>query len=126
MNQFEYKKRYDPDLGMYVKKHVHSGEIHGGALTDIFKSVASNLFGKTMKEAAKTASKKALQTAATKTGEHVGKKAGDKIIQLLSKKNKALPNVMPQITKTKPMSQNEINERVNRIISGGKLRNYVI
>ena len=50
MNQFEYKKRYDPDLGMYVKKHVHSGEIHGGALTDILKSV----FGKTMKEAAKT------------------------------------------------------------------------
>ena len=67
---------------MYVKKHIHSGEIHGGALTDIFKS----LFGKTMKEAAKTASKKALQTAATKTGEFAGKKAGDKIIQLLSKK----------------------------------------
>ena len=78
MNQFEYKKRYDPDLGMYVKKHVHSGEIHGGALTDILKSV----FGKTIK----TAGKKALETAATKTGEHVGKKAGDKIIQLLSKK----------------------------------------
>ena len=88
MNQFEYKKRYDPDLGMYVKKHVHSGEIHGGALTDIFKSVASNLFGDTMKEAAKTASKKALQTAAMKTGEHIGKKAGDKIIQLLENKNK--------------------------------------
>ena len=124
MNQFEYKKRYDPDLGMYVKKHVHSGEIHGGALTDILKSV----FGKTMKEAAKTASKKALETAATKTGEHVGKKAGDKIIQLLSKKNKDSPNimqrnVMPQMPK---MTQNEINERVNRIISGGKLRNYVI
>ena len=120
MNQFEYKKRYDPDLGMYVKKLVHSG-----ALTDIFKSVASNLFGKTMKEAAKTASKKALQTAATKTGEHVGKKAGDKIIQLLSKKNEASPNVIPQMTKTKPMSQNEINERVNRIISGGKLRKII-
>ena len=49
MNQFEYKKRYDPDLGMYVKKHVHSGEIHGGALTDIFKSV----FGKTIKQQVK-------------------------------------------------------------------------
>ena len=112
MNQFECKKRYDPDVGMYVKKHVHSGEIYGGALTDILKSV----FGKTMKEA----SKKALETAATKTGEHVGKKAGDKIIHLLSKKNKDSPNIMPQ------MSQNEINERVNRMISGGKLRNYVI
>ena len=38
MNQFEYKKRYDPESGMYVKKHVHSGEIYGGALTDILKS----------------------------------------------------------------------------------------
>ena len=55
MNQFEYKKRYDPDLGMYVKKHVHSGEIHGGALTDIFKSVASNLFGKMKQTDAKRA-----------------------------------------------------------------------
>ena len=57
MNQFEYKKRYDPDLGMYVKKNIHTGEIHGGALSDIFKSV----FGKTMKGAVKTASKKAIE-----------------------------------------------------------------
>ena len=121
MNQFEYKKRYDPDLGMYVKKHVHTGEIHGGgAFTVILKSVF------------KTAGKKAAETAATKTGEHVGKKAGDKIIQLLSKKNKATPEAqmimqqIPQMTQTIPLTQNEINERVNRIISGGKLRNYVI
>ena len=114
----EYKKRYDPNLGMYVKKHVHSGEIHGGAMTDILKSI----FGKTMKEAAKTAGKKALQTAATKTGEHVGKKAGDKIIQLLSRKNKDPGKMMPQIPQ---MTQSEIDERVNRIISGGRLRNYV-
>ena len=130
MNGFEYKKRYDPELGRYVKKHVHSGEIQaGGALTDIFKSV----FGKTIKKTAKKTAKKALQTAATKTGEHVGKKAGDKITQLLRKNNEAsqlfsqpspfsqpsqvsLPS--PQI----PMSQDEINERVNSIISGGKLR----
>ena len=68
MNQFEYKKRYDPDLGMYVKKHIHTGEIYGGALSDIFKSV----FGKTLRDTAKTASKKALQTTATKTGEFAG------------------------------------------------------
>ena len=86
MNEFEYKKRYDPELGRYVKKHVHSGEIQaGGALTDIFKSV----FGKTIKKAAKTTAKKALQTGATKTGEYIGKKAGDKITQLLRKNNEA-------------------------------------
>ena len=121
----KYKKRYDPNLGMYVKKHVHTGEIHGGGiLTDILKSI----FGKTMKEAAKTAGKKALQTAATKTGEHVGKKAGDKIIQLLSRKNKDPPTVMPgnnMMPQMPQMTQREIDERVNRIISGGRLRNYV-
>ena len=86
MNGFEYKKRYDPELGMYVKKHIHSGEIQaGGALTDIFKS----FFGKTIKKAAKKKAKKALQTGATKTGEYIGKKAGDKITQLLRKKNEA-------------------------------------
>ena len=97
----------------------------GGALTDIFKSV----FGKTIKKAAKTAAKKALQTGATKTGEYIGKKAGDKITQLLRKNNEAsqlfsqpLPFSQPsQPSPQIPMSQDEINERVNRIISGGKL-----
>ena len=112
MNQSEYKKRFDPNLGMYVKKHIYSGEIYGGGLTDIFKSIA--------KEVAKTASKKALQTATTKTGEYVGKKAGDKIIQLLSKRNQATPSVTPQ-----PMTQYEINERVNKIISGGRMRKFI-
>ena len=37
MNGFEYKKRYDPELGRYVKKNIYSGEIQtGGGLTDIF------------------------------------------------------------------------------------------
>ena len=44
MNQFEYKKRYDPDLGMYVKRHVHTG----GSLTEILKSVSGDLFGDKM------------------------------------------------------------------------------
>ena len=54
MNQFEYKKRYDPDLGMYVKKHILNGEIHGEGLSDIFKSV----LGKTIKDTAKNSIKK--------------------------------------------------------------------
>ena len=120
MNQFEYKKRYDPDLGMFVKTHIHTGEICGGALSDIFKSV----LGKTLRDTAKTASKKALQTAASKTGEHIGKKAGDKIIQLLSKKNKTQSNTNQVLSNMNqmPLSQYEINERVNRIISGGRIR----
>ena len=95
---------------------------------DEFKSFGSKLFGKTMKKAAK----KAVTAAATKTGEHVGKKAGDKIVQMLTKSNKtpkggiATPQNPPakKVTfKTTPkkITQQEINQRVNAILSGGKI-----
>ena len=47
-------------------------------MMDVFKSFASKLFGKTVKTAAKKGVEKA------KTGEHVGKKTGDKIVKMLS------------------------------------------
>ena len=83
--QSEFKMRFDPELGRYTRQHIWSGErsIYGEGMMDVFKSVGSKLFGKTMKKAAK----KAVTAAATKTGEHVGKKAGDKIVQMLSKSN---------------------------------------
>ena len=95
--------------------------IYGEGVTDVFKTIGRKWFGKTVKEAAKTATKKALQTAGTTTGEYVGEKAGDKIIQLLSKKNKntktpvaASPKENPQ---TRELSDYEINERVNQLLS---------
>ena len=124
MKQSEFKKRYDVKMGRYVKKHIY-GE---GVVTDVFKTIGRKLFGKTMKEAAKTATQKALQKAATKTGEYAGEKAGDKIIQLLSKKNKstkipvaALPIEKPQ----KELTDYEINERVNQLLSGGRMRRFI-
>jgi len=118
--QSELKRRFDPEIGRYVKKHIHSGEIHGEGLMDIFKSVGSKLFGKTAKEIAKKAATTAATKAATKTGEHLGNKAGDRIIQLLSKKHP------PQQTISKaaerPMTDFEIAQRVNQLISGGKIR----
>ena len=60
-----------------------------------------------------------------KTGEFAGQKAGDKIVHLLSKKNKTIttPNQMTQSPVTNlPLSQYEFNERVNRINSGGRMR----
>ena len=103
--------------------------IYGEGVTDVFKTIGRKLFGKTVKEAAKTATKKALQTAATTTGEYVGEKAGDKIIQLLSKKNKntktpvaASPKENPQ---TRELSDYEINERVNQLLSGGRMRKFI-
>ena len=79
MRQSEFKKKYDPELGRYTKQHIY-----GEGVMDVFKSFGSKLFGKTTKKTAKTATTKAITTAATKTGEHVGKKAGDKIIEMLS------------------------------------------
>ena len=124
----ELKIRYDPEIGRYVKKHVYTGEIHGKGLTDIFKSIGSKLFGKTVKEmtkkAATTVATKAATTAATKTGEHLGNKAGEKIVQLLQRKQPKQQTVQPTISQPvdQPLTDFEIAQRVNQLISGGKIR----
>ena len=53
MRQSEFKRRYDVKTGRYVKKHIY-----GEGVTDVFKTIGRKLFGKTMKEAAKTATQK--------------------------------------------------------------------
>ena len=123
--QSELKRRFDPEIGRYVKKNIHTGEIHGEGLTDILKSVGSKLFGKTAKEIAKKAATTAATKAATKTGEHLGNKAGDKIVQLLRKKQPKQQTIQYTISEPvdKPLTDFEIAERVNRLISGGKIRN---
>ena len=118
--QSEFKKRFDPEMGKFTRQHIY-----GEGLTDVFKSVGSKLFGKTVKSAAKKGVEKALTTAATKTGEHAGKKAGDKIVQMLSKG--ASPkkptaktvnfNKNIEIIPSKKMTKKEINARVNSILS---------
>ena len=126
MRQSEFKRRYDVKTGRYVKKHIY-----GEGVTDVFKTIGRKLFGKTMKEAAKTATKKAVQKAATKTGEYAGEKAGDKIIQLLNKKNKNTPVAASPIATSpikkphKKLTDYEINERVNQLLSGGQMRRFM-
>ena len=140
MGKSEFKMRYDPEIGRYVKKHIHNEEIHGEGLKDIFRSVGSKLFGKTSKEIAKKAATTAATAAATKTGEHLGNKAGDKIVQLLSKKQPKKQTVQQTISETKrsngsrsypdlkvgeaterPLTDFEIFVRLNQLISGGKI-----
>ena len=82
MRQSEFKMRCDPELRRYTRQHIY-----GEGMMDVFKSFGSKLFGKTVKSAVKKGAKKAVTAAATKTGEHVDKKAGDKIVQMLSKSN---------------------------------------
>ena len=119
MRQCEFKKRYDPNLDMYVTKHID-----GEGITDVFKAVGSKNFGKTAKSIAKTAAKSAAKTAATATGEYAGKKAGDKIVEILRKKKTTTPSVQiePSLSQPKELTTEEVNERVNQILSGGKLR----
>ena len=127
MRQSEFKRRYDVITGRYVKKHIYGK----GVVTDVFKTIGRKLFGKTMKEAAKTATKKAVQKAATKTGEYAGEKAGGKIIQLLSKKNKKTPVAASPVATSpienpqKELTDYEINERVNQLLSGGQMRRFI-
>ena len=118
MRQCEFKKRYDPDMDMHVGKHIY-----GEGITDIFKSVGRKLFGKTAKSIAKTAAKTAATKAATATADYAGKKAGDKIIELLSKKKTKTPTISTQMKpRQEELTAQEVNDRVNQILSGGKLR----
>ena len=117
------KRRYDPTIDRYVKKDIHTGEIYGEGLMDIFKSVGRKLFSKTTKDIAKKGAKSATNKAVTKVGEHIGNRAGDKIVQLLSKKQPIQQTIKqpPKNTTSKPLTDFEIAQRVNRLISGGKL-----
>ena len=136
MRQSDFKKRDDPELGRFTRQHIY-----GEGVMDVFKNFGSKVIGQTLKKAAKTAAAKAVTTAATKTGEHVGKKAGDKIIQMLSKSNtpkkvtfdekapKAMKpgeeivkilskNSTPLLTQQpKKKIQQDLNQRLNAILS---------
>ena len=109
MRQSEFKKKYDPDLGRYTRQHIY-----GKGVMNVFKSFGSKLFGK-------TAATKAITTAATKTGEHLGKKAGDKMNEMLSKSNTPKKVTFDEATiKRNPMkkiTREDINQRLNYILN---------
>ena len=62
MKQSEFERPFDVKMGSSVKKHIY-----GEGSSDVFQMIGKKVFGKKAKEAAKTASKKVLQIAATKT-----------------------------------------------------------
>ena len=123
MRQSDFKKKYDPGLGRFTRQHIY-----GEGVMDVFKNIGSKIFGQTLKKAAKTAATKAVTTAAAKTGEHVGKKAGDKIIQMLSISStpkkvtfdelsiKPNPNTIKR-NPSQRVTQQDINQRLNYILS---------
>ena len=122
MKQSEFKKRYDPELGRFTRQHIY-----GEGVMDVFKNIGSKVLGQTLK----TAADKAITTAASKTGEHLGKKAGDKIVSMLSKKvtfdepkkqgKKAGDYIVKMLSNNKsfpkPMSQKDRYQQLGRILS---------
>ena len=68
--------------------------------------------------------------AAIETSEYAGKKAGDKIVELLSNNKTTTPSVLIEpslseqlsLSEPKVLTAQEVNDRVNRLLSGGKLR----
>ena len=120
MRKSEFKIKLDPELGKYTRQHIY-----GEGMMDIFKSFGSKLFGKTVKSAAKKGVEKALTTAATKTGDHVGKKAGDKIVQMLSKNTSSRKPPSKKVNfnnNVETINQQEIDQRLNNLLSGGSTR----
>ena len=121
MRQCEFKRPYDPKLGKYVKKHIY-----GKGISDVLKAVGVKIFGRTAKKAAESAAKK----AAIKTSEYAGQKAGDKIVELLRNNKTTTPSVQIEpslseqlsLSEPKVLTAQEVNDRVNQLLSGGKLR----
>ena len=85
MKQSELKKRYDPELGRFTRQHIY-----GEGVMDVFKNIGTKVIGQTLAKA-------------TKTGEHVGKKAGDKIVKFLMRKKRN--NAPKQVTFDEPITQ---------------------
>ena len=117
MRQCEFKKKYNPLKCKHEKLHIYGEGIYN-TFTDF---LGRHIFNKTAKKIAKEVAKKTASAALNKTGNYIGNRAGDKIIQLLDNKNP----ISKQATKQKnsALSDYEINERVQRLLSGsGKIK----
>ena len=120
MRKCEYKKKYSPTLGKHVYKHVY-----GEGIYDVLSGLRRKLMGKTAQKLASKVAKKAASTALEKTGNYMGNKAGDQIVKLLHGKpgNAHQTILQSTINENTPLSDQEVNERVQRLLSGsGKIR----
>ena len=97
MRQSEFKKKYDPDTGKFSRKHIY-----GEGIMDSVKS----FLGK------KPTKKKVTFAPPPKPSPTATKKAGDKIVKMLSRENTPSPKTNRQMT------QQEINNNVLKIMSG--------
>ena len=111
MRQSEFKKKYDPDTGKFSRKHIFGSGNASRTGSGVMDSVKS-FFGK------KPTKKVSFAVPPPKpTTNNTNKNAGDKIVKLLSGENPSSRKTNKwQVPK---MTQQEINNRVLQIMSGG-------
>ena len=97
--QSEFKKKYDPDMGKFSRKHIY-----GEGIMNTVKS----FLGKKPTKRVKFTVPPPKPTPAITT-----KKAGDKIVKMLSGEN-----TPSRKTNKRKMTQQEINNKVLQIMSG--------
>ena len=98
MRQSEFKKKYDPDTGKFSRKHIY-----GEGIMDSVKSFLTK----------KPTKKKVTFTPPPKPTPTASKKAGDKIVKMLSGKNPP----------SRKMTQQEINNKALQIMTGSGKKN---
>ena len=113
MRQSEFKRKYDPELGKYTKKHIY-GEGIIDKVKSFFKPTPNTSNPKKPPEKPKKVRFEQLNHSAS------NKKGDDKIVKLLSQEY-SKPLRKKIVRQAPKMSQQEINNRVLQIMSGGKI-----
>ena len=104
MRQSEFKRKYDPEMGKYTKQHIWSGErsIYGEGIMDSVKSF--------FKPPPKPPKKVTFEPSS-----FADKKAGDKIVKILSRENP--PTTKPSHRKMTEKEYNQYLENLRKLYS---------
>ena len=109
--QSEFKKRFDPEMGKYTRQHIWGQTYGEGIIKDKLKKVLTKSSKKAGDKIVSMLSKeKTPKKTITKAVNKPSKKAGDKIVSMLSKEKTP-----------KKTTQQQRNARVNSILTGGKI-----
>lgn len=120
MRQSEFKLKFDPEIGRFTKQHIWSGarerSVYGEGIKSAFKSIGTKVLGKKSEKNSKSVDKTLVARAAEVVKEQRGRKAGDKILKMLTKEaapSKAAKKVTFGSPIHKVMTRQERNNRVN-------------
>ena len=107
MRQSEFKRKYDPETGKYTKQHIY-----GGGIMDSVKS----FFKPASKSSIRKSPPQPPKKVTFEPSSFVDKKAGDKIVKILSREAPPTPN-----PSRKKMTEKEYNQYLENL---RKLYNY--